>query len=93
MQELQHDFEEQGFEVEGVNLTAAAAAAAVLLDVGAAAEEEDVAEDEQDCAGSLVYTHFQFTTKQEWLVPGMRFVVRDQRGHVSGVGVVCAVGQ
>ena len=92
MQELHHVFATQGFEVDGVNLTAAAAAAAVLLERGL--QQGDLEEDDGElgCAGTLVGVKFQFTTKQEWLVPGMRFVVRDQQGHVSGVGVVHGIG-
>lgn len=90
MRELPHDLEEHGFEVQGVNLTAAAAAAAVLLE-GGDAEDDEGAGPSGECEGALVEATFQFTTRAEWLVPGMRFVVRDQLGHVSGVGVVTGV--
>jgi hypothetical protein len=93
IQELRHDLHEEAFEIAGVNLTAAAAAAAVLLERGSS--RQDDADDDEDAvhAGTLVDASFEFTRRQEWLVPGMRFVVRDQRGHVSGVGVVHSIAR
>ena len=91
MRELSHDLEEQRFEVRGVNLTAAAAAAAVLLHEGGDAEDDGAGAPSGERDGALVDVTFQFTMRAEWLVPGMRFVVRDQLGHVSGVGVVTGV--
>jgi hypothetical protein len=95
MQEVQHDLEEQGFEVQGVNLTAAAAAAAVLLhhETGSerfAGEDDDSAHGDRE--GALVDVTFQFTSRAEWLAPGMRFVTRAQLGHVSAVGVIVSIG-
>lgn len=89
MQELQHDFEEAGFEVRGVNLTAAAAASAVLL------RHDETGSEVVGGEGALVEVTFQFTTRAEWLAPGMRFVTRAQHmsaGHVSAVGVIVSVG-
>lgn len=93
MQELPHEHSEQQAVLGGVNMTAAAAAAAVLLEYASGGEAEEGEEESSDGAGTLVDVLFQFSGRQEWLVPGMRFVVRDQRGHVSGVGVVHSVGK
>jgi hypothetical protein len=82
MQEVQHDFE-GGYDVMGVNMAAACAAAAVLTDGASSGHEDD-----DSVAGALVDVTFRFSVRREWIVPGMRFVVRDQLGHVSGVGVV-----
>ena len=89
MQELPQHASGRALEVAGVNMTAAAAAAAVLLDA-IESRDEDVEDEDGDAesAGTLVHAAFEFMWRQEWLVPGMRFVVRDQRGHVSGVGVI-----
>jgi hypothetical protein len=95
MQEVQHDLEEQGFEVQGVNLTAAAAAAAVLLHHETGSERfagEDDDSGRGDREGALVDVTFQFTSRAEWLAPGMRFVTRAQLGHVSAVGVIVSIG-
>lgn len=97
MQELPSDLAEQSFEVAGVNLAAAAAAATVLLDGaspvqhGADDGQADADDEGTDLAGTLVDAQFRFTGRHEWLVPGMRFIVRDQRAHLSGVGVVHSV--
>lgn len=91
MREVQVDLERAGYEVEGINLSAAAAAAAVL--VGGQDAEEDGAQDggADDRIGAVVDVRFKFLQRAEFLVPGMRLIVRDHAGNVSAVGVVRAV--
>ena len=88
MEELSHELPEHHFPVDGGHLSAAAAAAAVLLGGSRRRDAGHAPGDYSDCAGTLVKVCFRFTGRQEWLMPGMRFVVRDQQGNISGVGVV-----
>lgn len=91
IQELPHDLQTDGFEVGSVNMIAAAAASAVLNHTDAGSQD---GEDDGECdesADCVVEVKFRFTSRPEWLQPGMRFVVRDQLSHMSGTGVVLAV--
>eukprot|EP00892_Ulva_mutabilis_P004085 jgi/Ulvmu1/2048/UM120_0044.1 len=88
MREVQVDLERARYEVEGVNLSAAAAAAAVL--VGGRDVDEDGGHDggADERIGAVVDVRFKFLQRAEFLVPGMRVIVRDHAGNVSAVGVV-----
>ena len=87
MREIRVDLERVGYEVEGINLSAAAASAAVL--VGGRDAEEDCGAD--DRLGAVVDVRFKFLVRAEFLVPGMRMIVRDHAGNISAVGVVQAI--
>lgn len=87
MQEIPVDLKKERFEVDGVNLSAASAAAAILF--------PDASIDEEGCdgdglIGAVVDVTFTFR-KPEWLMPGLRFVLRDQHGGVSAAGVIRSV--
>lgn len=94
MREVQVDLERERYEVDGINLSAAAAAAAVLL-AGKEQEEdtgqESGADERDDRGGAVADVRLKFLQRAEFLVPGMRLIVRDHAGSVSAVGVVRAV--
>lgn len=94
MREVQVDLERERYEVDGINLSAAAAAAAVLL-TGKEQEEdaghESGADERDDQVGAVADVRLKFLQRAEFLVPGMRLIVRDHAGSVSAVGVVRAV--
>lgn len=92
IQEMPVDLEKRRFEVNGVNLSAASAAAAVLWQSNGAADDDgpnDTNDDE--LIGAVVDVTFRFSRTPEWLMPGMRFILRDQGGSVSAAGVVRSV--
>lgn len=90
MREVPVDLENVRYEVDGINLSAAAAAAAVLL---GEKEPEDGTQDcvHDDHVGAVADVRLKFMQRAEFLVPGMRLIVRDHAGSVSAVGVVRAV--
>lgn len=92
IQEIPVDLKKERFEVDGVNLSAASAAAAILVaDAGAGADDEGGNEAHEDeLIGAVVDVTFRFR-KPEWLIPGLRFVLRDQNGGVSAAGVIRSV--
>jgi predicted phosphodiesterase len=89
MQEIPLDLRKERFEVNGVNLSAASAAAAVLCS-GNADEEAGIDAPDDELIGAVVDVTFTFR-KPEWLIPGLRFVLRDQNGGVSAAGVIRSV--
>ena len=91
IQEIPVDLRKERFEVDGVNLSAASAAAAVLFNAEAGADEEGGSEAQEDeLIGAVVDVTFRFR-KPEWLMVGLRFVLRDQNGGVSAAGVIRSV--
>lgn len=90
IQEIPVDLEKKRFEVDGINLSAASAAAAILFTDGGDDEGGNEAHDEDELIGAVVDVTFKFR-KPEWLIPGLRFVLRDQNGGVSAAGVIRSV--
>ena len=91
MQEVQ-DSAADVIEVNGTNMIAALAAAAVLSDSLADDEDADTCSNGPGSfVGCMVEVKFRFTSRSEWVLPGMRFIVRDQSGHISGAGVLSYV--
>jgi hypothetical protein len=88
IQEMPIDLEKRRFEVNGVNLSAASAAAAVLQSNGVADYDAPNEANDDELIGAVVDVTFRFSRTPEWLIPGMRFILRDQGGSVSAAGVI-----